>query len=219
MSDEQLPEMGAIVTVGDGQSSYTAKVESAKPELIWLTLTAESKDQPPPTAGSQITAWWRVGRGQVKLPVAFAGAFPQGELILWRLTPIGQAQVVQRRRYVRVECPGPVVAIFFGGPKSGNQCKGTMIDIGDGGTRCYFPKGEMHRNDVMELEFSLRDEVWINGWVLRTSDTYDGREEVVITFDEVTPQMSDAIRKFVFAKERERRQRESDKEDFSEGSA
>lgn len=209
VSQSQLPSPGMIVSIRDGQHAYTCKVESAEVTVIWITVNDESKDLPSPVAGAELAVWWKVGRGHGRLPVAFAGAFPRGGLMLWRLTPIGTSEVVQRRRFVRVNHKGPVVAIFFGGPKSGNQCKGTMIDLGEGGTRCSFPRGEMHRNDVMELEFTLREDVWINGKVLRTSDTYDGNEEVVITFDEVTPQMADTVRKFVFARERERRRREN----------
>ncbi len=209
MSDDVVPETGVIVTIREGNLTYVGKIESVSPTVMWVTLHEESKAYPPPTAGAELMVWWRVGRGNGCLPVAFAGAFPRGELVLWRLSPLGKAEVVQRRRFVRVAHRTPVAAIFFGGPKSGSKCKGKMIDIGEGGIRCSFPKGDMQHGDVMELEFLLREEVWINGRVLRTVEGRDGQEEVVITFDEVTTQMADQVRKFVFAKERERRRREN----------
>ncbi len=112
---------------------------------------------------------------------------------LWRLRPFGEAELMQRRRYVRARA---AVDVFLVLPEV--VVPGVGIDISEGGVRlcttwCSF-------DDVIEttVQMAIGGEVIaVPGRIVRTSVRDHGQAEVVVAFD-AGRREADVIRRFVF---------------------
>ena len=112
---------------------------------------------------------------------------------MWRLRPIGDAELIQRRRYVRARA---AVAVLLFLP--GVVVPGTTIDISEGGFRVRISRRTIEELTVATIHVTIGGtHLEIQGHVIRTSITELGQTEVIIAFDADNKQ-SDAIRRFVF---------------------
>lgn len=112
---------------------------------------------------------------------------------LWRLRPIGEAELIQRRRYVRARS---AVAVLLFLP--GVVVPGTTIDISEGGFRIRISRRTIEELTAASIHAAIGGaHLEIQGHVVRTSITELGQTEVIIAFDADNKQ-SDAIRRFVF---------------------
>jgi hypothetical protein len=126
---------------------------------------------------------------------------------LWRLRPISEPTVTQRRSYVRFEVSVPIELYLLQG---GAATPATTLNVSEGGVRCTVDKWAADPSSrAIRVSFALGDAthdlsaqvVW---W--GPLDPLEKRE-VGIKFLDAPPASADAIRRWVFAAQLEERRR------------
>jgi c-di-GMP-binding flagellar brake protein YcgR len=110
----------------------------------------------------------------------------------WRLRPLRQPKLIQRRRYVRVTAAVAVRILI-----DSAEIPGTTIDVSEGGVRVRLPRqaiSELCRTTVYGAMGSAQ--IAVPGYVLRATDVPGGGTEAVIAF-EANADDTAAIRRFV----------------------
>nr|WP_231134892.1 PilZ domain-containing protein [Motilibacter deserti] len=117
---------------------------------------------------------------------------------IWRVRPAGSIELVQRRRYARVEFNGALSVV---NSEVDTVRVGWMLDLGEGGVRCRVAPGAFKPDEPVECRLSVDgDVVVVMGSVLRAEKPVNGYEELVITFPDDHP-AADLVRKHVFAEQ------------------
>ena len=195
-----LPDVNTLVRVAIGEDSLLlpSRVEEVDSEEILIAAPAYVGDLAVLAAGDVISIYWTHSRGVCSLPAEFVRA-ERDRIRLWRLRPAGALEVVQRRRYTRVQAAGAVSLVDNGVDV---VRVGWMIDLGEGGVRCRLAPGSFSADHPVECRLSLDGElVVVPGSVLRADPGVAGSEELIVTFD-VDSSVCDKVRKFVSAQHR-----------------
>ncbi len=194
-----LPEVNTLVRVAVGEEStlLPSRIEEVSDGEITVAAPAYVGDLEDPAVGDIISVYWTHSRGVCSLPAEFVSA-ERSHIKLWRLRPAGALEVVQRRRYTRVQAAGAVSLVDSGVDV---VRVGWMIDLGEGGIRCRLAPGSFAAEHPVECRLSLDGElVVVPGTVLRSEPSADGSEEVIVTFD-VENAACNKVRKFVFSQQ------------------
>lgn len=113
-------------------AEYPARLADVAPEVITLTVANGATSALLASGSREVDLAWssRVGRYEQHCGVQTG----RGSARRWRLTPLGPAILLQRRRYVRVPARLDVIVEL-----GGVTMPGTTIEISEGGFRLQLP--------------------------------------------------------------------------------
>lgn len=198
------PHVNALVRVDvrEGASGLPSRVEDVEDGDLCIAAPAYEGDVEPPRATDRMVLHWTGVRGVHALPASFVELQRQGagRLPRWRVRPVGNVELVQRRRFVRSPVSDAVAVV----PVEGQLARvvaGSLVDLGEGGIRARFDAlSPLAEATEVQVHLSLRDRsVILVGTVLRCLPiVVDGARghEAVIVF-EPTEQEGDLIRREV----------------------
>lgn len=194
-----MPTINTLIRVAVGEEGLLlpSRVEDVDGDDLLISAPSYVGDVNEPKLGEIIAIYWTHTRGVCSLPARFV-AVERAPIKLWRLQAAGTMELVQRRRYTRVQAAGAVSLVD-------NDVDvvrvGWMVDLGEGGVRCRLAPGSFSSDRPVECRLSLDGQVVVvPGAVLRSEPGPDGVEEVIVTFDEDN-KACETVRKFVFAQQ------------------
>jgi hypothetical protein len=221
MQDEReivFPGAGTVVDLipaSQAETFLSWAVAAAGKELLVLVPVDSSRRPVSLAPGERIDLVWREPTGLLCLPTVLSAVLP-GERPCWRLRAAGVVKRGQRRDAVRA----PVTTeIRLGTDSSG--VTGVTVDLSEGGLRCVldapglaggFPAGvrptgpeksSVVRTVVVLPEFRID----CLSEVTRRHPRDDGRVELSLRFVGLSEYEADHVRRFVFARLRDLRQR------------
>lgn len=201
----ELPDVNALlhVDVGLGATGLPSRVQDLVAGDLVIAAPSYRGDVELPAPGQTLLLHWTGPRGIHALTVCFAGLdrVGRGQLSHWVVSPVGDVELVQRRRFVRTAVEESVALV----PRDAvltSVAGGWLIDLGEGGIRARFDApSPLAPHTRVEIHLTLRDTVvTLVGCVLRCTpvEQTDGSRvfEAVITF-EPTEHQGDLIRRTV----------------------
>jgi hypothetical protein len=215
----EFPPAGTVVDLiaaSRSETFLTWAVASSDRELLVLTPVDQQRRPVQVAVGERIDIIWRNASGLLCLPVVLAAVLA-GERPAWRLRAAGVVKRGQRRDAVRAPITAPV--------RLGAEpflYAGVTVDLSEGGFRCVLEGlGSLGAGfssaarstgpgvgEVVKVAVEL-PELTIHrlGEVARRHPRSDGRAELSVRFVGLTEPEADQIRRYVFARLRELRQR------------
>ena len=186
--------LNALVSlrIGDDGIDYPSRIEDLAADTVIVAAPHHASAALFETGDRAVLLSWVSPRGRYEQRcelVEHISSRPR----LWRLRPLDNAVLIQRRRYVRARA-AVAGLLFF----PGVVVPGTTIDISEGGFRVRIARREIEEMAATTIHVTIGGEpLEIQGHVVRTSVTELGQTEIVISF-EAARRESDAIRRFVF---------------------
>ena len=165
---------------GEGHE-FATRVEDVEPEVIVVGAPAGANSVLLASGSRDVELSWMSPRGRYEQLCRVLGSASSSGAKLWRLRPIRQPLLIQRRRYIRVRACLDVILDL-----DGEAVPATTVDISEGGFRVRLP-----RRDIPELQRTVvrtvigRERVAASGYVVRTIELDDDTEqtEAVVAFD------------------------------------
>lgn len=159
----------------------------------------------PYAAGSPVVVGWAVApNGWAELATTFVVDTDPADRV-WRVARHGGITVVQRRDYARVSHHVPMRLRI-----DEEWHEGLLVDIGEGGLSCAVP-GDLTRlvpGRPVHVALTIgADAVVLAAHAVRAEVVASGETVVAVCFEELTPRMSDQIRKDVFSLQLQQRAR------------
>lgn len=178
---------------GEGHE-FATHVEDVEPEAIIVGAPTGANSVLLASGSRDVELSWMSPRGRYEQLCRVLGSASSSGPKLWRLRPIRQPLLIQRRRYIRVRACLDVVLDL-----DGETVPATTVDISEGGFRVRLP-----RRDIPDLQRTVvrtvigRERVAAPGYVVRTIDVDDDSEqtEAVVAFD-IGGAGSEAIRRHI----------------------
>jgi c-di-GMP-binding flagellar brake protein YcgR len=218
---EGYPEVGAIVDLipASGGDAYMSWIDDIRDEVLVASIPQDSARRPMLLAvGEQIEVIWKASGALRCLPVVLAG-IDLGEPPHWRLRPAGVVKRGQRRDAVRAPLRIPVV--IGAGDATAH---GTTIDVSEGGLRCVLDNRQfrpapgataqvpaesaLRVGDVVRVSASFPDlTVTCLSEITRRHPDADSPAELSLRFIGLPEHVQDALRRRVFTRLRDLRQR------------
>jgi c-di-GMP-binding flagellar brake protein YcgR len=186
--------LNALVSlrIGEDGIDYPSRIEDLAADTVIVAAPSRANAALFETGDRSVQLSWVSPRGRYEQRcelVEHISSRPR----LWRLRPIDDAELIQRRRYVRARA---AVAVLLFLP--GVVVPGTTIDISEGGFRVRISRRTIEELCAATIHVTIGGEhLEIASHVIRTSITELGQTEVVVAFD-ADSRESDAIRRFVF---------------------
>jgi hypothetical protein len=196
----ERPVVGTPVAVKVAEGVFLpARVKSVTGDELVLEAPSVIGAVPRPELQDDLQLSWASTRGMQLVDARFLGAERQPEPV-WRVALGAEAEVHQRRRYVRTPSEGAVCLTSQGGPQSIRI--GRLLDVSEGGVRCRVPSSDASAGDWFSVRLTVEGEpVEVSGTLLRAEDAFDGFDEVVVAFPEDHP-LAGRIRRFVMSEQR-----------------
>lgn len=189
------------VDVSPEATGVPSRVEGFDGGDLWIAAPAYGGDVEPIRPGAVVVVRWTGPRGLHAMSVEVT-ELERGNVATWRVRPVGDVEMVQRRQYVRAAV-GDAVAVV---PRSDGALRsvvsGWLVDLGEGGVRARFEASTAIVSDLeVEVHLNLRGQpVVLVGTVLRCTEAQlrDGQRtyEAVVTF-EANEVQGDLIRRTV----------------------
>lgn len=176
-----------------------SRVEGLDDELVVADPLVDGADREPPI-GSPVTVSWMGPPGPMELTTSLA-AKEQRTIRMWRLQPEGPVVITQRRHHVRVATVSALVLHTGRRPVDGY-----LVDLSEGGLRVVCPgRPPLSLGARVDATLDVRDQtITVAAEVVRVAD--DGeRTSAGLRFVDVPSIHTDAIRRFVFARQRQER--------------
>jgi hypothetical protein len=206
-----LPAIGSVLDLVPSSRSGTflSWMDELAEDGLLVTTPCDGDRRPISLPlGERLDVVWSTPDGLRAVPAALAGIV-LGELPRWRLEVVGVAQRGQRRDAVRAPLIAPVELGLTVDPVLGRT-----VDLSEGGLRCVLDRtldpwhavpdvGEVIRVAVALPDLTLR----CLSEVTRLFPRQDGRVELSVRFIGLTEKDQDAVRRRVFTRLRELRQR------------
>ncbi|MBX6371967.1 MAG: PilZ domain-containing protein [Acidothermus sp.] len=186
--------LNSLVTVRIGEDGvdYPSRVEDIADDSVFIAAPTGGNVTLISSGLREVELSWVSPRGRYQQPCEIV-EFISGQPRLWRLRPTAPAQLIQRRRFVRVRAAVPVLLVL-----PGTVTPGTTIDISEGGFRMRVPRQTITELVPATIQTTIGGvQLEIHGHVIRTGLTETGQTEVVVAFD-ADMRAADAIRRFVF---------------------
>lgn len=176
-----------------------SRVEGLDDEVVVADPLVDGTDREPPI-GSPVTIRWMGAPGPMELVTSLAAKEEQA-IKTWRLRPEGPVVITQRRHHVRIAA---VLSLLLHADQ--RQIEGHLVDLSEGGLRAVCrgsaPLGLGDRVDAT-LDFDGQA-IIVTAEVVRVAE--DGeRTAAGLRFVDVPSAHTDAIRRFVFARQRRER--------------
>jgi hypothetical protein len=139
--------------------------------------------------GTGLVLHWTAARGLYQVPAVLVAVGPR-----WRVRPVEDPVLVQRRRYARAAVQAPV-AVVPAPEEDHRVVGGWLVDLGEGGVRAHLELDEsLDAGTAVQVHVTLEEEpLALAGRVLRITDPRGLRAigtatarlvEVVVAFDE-----------------------------------
>jgi c-di-GMP-binding flagellar brake protein YcgR len=178
---------------GEGHE-FATHVEDVEADAIVVGAPAGANSMLLASGSRDVELSWMSPRGRYEQPCRVLGSSNSAGAKLWRLRPIRQPMLIQRRRYIRVRARLDVVLDL-----DGESVPATTVDISEGGFRVRLP-----RRHITELQRTVvrtiigRERVAAPGYVVRATDLDDESDqpEAVVAFD-IGAQGAEAIRRHI----------------------
>jgi c-di-GMP-binding flagellar brake protein YcgR len=186
--------LNALVSlrVGDDGPEYPSRIEDVAADTVIVAAPVGFNAVLLESGEREIELAWVSPRGRYQQRCALLERI-QSRPRLWRLQPLADAVLIQRRRFVRVRASVPVLLRF-----PGIAVPGTTVDVSEGGFRIRIARRTIDEMTPTTLQTTIGGvALEIDGHVVRTAVTEMGQTEVVVAF-QASRQESDAIRRFVF---------------------
>lgn len=195
------PDINALVDldVAGWTACRRSRVEDSDGELVVAAPLVDGDDHDPPI-GSPVTVTWTGQGGPMELVTSLA-AKEERAIHMWRLRPEGGVVITQRREHVRVATLLSVVL-----RNDDRRFSGYLLDLSEGGLRaaCREPIPLALGDRVgASLDFDGQT-IEVTAEVVRL-DRGGERTSAGLRFLGVPPRQADAIRGFVFARQRRER--------------
>ncbi|WP_127507470.1 PilZ domain-containing protein [Actinoplanes solisilvae] len=200
----KLPDVDSPVHLLVAGESRPSRVVSAGDGTVTVTAPA---DGPVPAAGEDIDVYWAVPGSRIVLPcrlTEISGETPGR----WTLTPTAAARHDDRRRSAR---GGALTTVDLHAERDGATAKAALIDISEGGLRCWIDDGSLPVTAGDPVRIGVRlgtGEARLNALVHSVRElprSYSG-QHIVLTF-EAEHETATLIQRYVIAGETgERRQ-------------
>jgi hypothetical protein len=214
---EDYPELGTVLDVIPASSgdAYMCWMDDVADEEFVVSLPNDLARRPLALGvGERIEVIWKASGALRCLPVVLAG-IDLGEPPHWRLRPVGVVQRGQRRDAVRAPLRLPVVV-----GTGVTAARGMTLDLSEGGLRCLLdrqPEGIAAAPDRQEFDvgnvvpmstqlpaLTVQCLSEVTRSVVRDGD---GRTDLSLRFIGLPERIQDDVRRHVFARLRELRQR------------
>jgi len=181
-----------VLRIGESDSEYASRIEDLDEQTVVVAAPAGASAALLASGIREVHLSWISSRGRYEQRCELAESIA-GPLKRWRLRPVGQALLIQRRRYVRVRA---AVAVLIALPDE--ILPATTVDISEGGLRLRMPRREFSEITPIAVHMSRGGgDVEVYGYLLRSFPAPDGQTEAVIAF-EAEDRGTDAIRRYVF---------------------
>ena len=157
MPTEVWPRAGQRVdlVVDETDEQLLAVVDDVRaPEQLHLRepVRPDGSSLGPVPVGTPLTLLWTSPAGQHVLRAVLA-ALPETRVVLWRLAPVADVEVVQRREFVRV--PETLRVELRRGDE---QWHGGLCDLSEGGARCVVVEpNDLSEGDELEVHVDIDD--------------------------------------------------------------
>ena len=208
----ELPNLGTpMYLVASEAANFRSRLEAVDGDTLSVAAPLETSGPDAPQPGEVIDIFWAQPRARMILPcklVRIADSAP----FQWVLQPIGDPKASNRREFVR---GGGGVDVRLGAESEEgqvNQLDGRLIDISEGGVRCWVPAAQGSRvGDRMLISVQLdTGGLEVEGLIHTVRPAFDEPgDHLILTFqsDDRTAQL---IRQHVFSWEIAERRRAAD---------
>lgn len=200
-----LPRIGTPMYVVHSEGvNYRSRLEAADGDTLTLTAPLETTGPTAPLPGRRLEVFWAQTRSRVVLPcrlVEVADTAPYR----WILVADGVPRHSNRREYVRGGGGGAVrltVEAEVGAEgDAGEAVTGRLLDISEGGLRCWVARApQVGAGDRLSAAFLLDgDEVELSATVLDVRDAWDEPGQHIICTFRTGEGTARLIRRHVFA--------------------
>lgn len=155
-ADLRWPRIGQRVDVHVDDDTLLAVVDDTRPpDQLHLREPVRLDGSPGPsgTIGTSLRLGWPAPTGYHVLPVRLTGV-PEVRGRLWRLLPLGDVEVLQRREFVRVRDSLAVVL-----HREGSSWPASVCDLSEGGARCVLTDcTPLEEGDHVQMEAEINGE-------------------------------------------------------------
>lgn len=176
-----------------------SRVEGLDDEVVVADPLVDGTDRDPPI-GSPVTISWIGAPGPMELVTSLA-AKEERTIKMWRLQPEGPVIITQRRHHVRVATV--LSLVLHADPR---QIEGYLVDLSEGGLRAVCPgRPQLGLGDQVDAALHFDGQtITVTAEVVRLGA--DGEHTSAgLRFLDVPSMHTDAIRRFVFARQRRER--------------
>lgn len=216
---EEYPAAGTVVELipASRDEAFTSWMDAAAGEDLLVSVPLDLARRPVSlAAGELIELTWNASGSLRSLPVVLAG-IDLGEPPRWRLRRAGVTHRGQRREAVRAPLRAPVTLGV-----EGTTAHGATVDMSEGGLRCILDRGRspttgenfidtrpfFRVGDVVRVSLTLPElTVSCLSEISRRHPREDERTEVSLRFIGLPEHVQDELRRRVFARLRDLRQR------------
>ncbi|MGZ4501977.1 MAG: flagellar brake protein [Nocardioidaceae bacterium] len=213
------PAIGAVLDLipASRDEAFISWMDAVDGEDLVVSIPYDLARRPVTlAAGEQIELIWNASGALRSLPVVLAG-IDLGEPPRWRLRRTGVVHRGQRREAVRAPLRAPVTL-----GAEGSAASGTTVDLSEGGLRCILDRERrppatgsapdaqalFRTGDVVRVSVTLPElTVTCLSEISRRHPRDDGRTEVSLRFIGMPEHVQDDLRRRVFARLRDLRQR------------
>jgi PilZ domain len=178
------PEINTLVDLRlSGDREYPSRVEDVGETTWTLAAPFGGAVVDPPTPGGELQVRWTGTRGRYTAPVRLV-AVSRGAVTTWVVEPAGEVHLEQRRRFARAG-GGEPVSVRAADPADAPDVTGKIVDISEGGIRCWLSGTGFAQDQEVVVTVSLADERMVMpGTVYKASERDGGKGlDVVVTFD------------------------------------
>jgi hypothetical protein len=183
-----------------GDEPHDSHLEARRADDLLIAVPDDHPLHPPTepfAVGSPLVIGWPVvPNGWAELPTTFCAESGAGDRV-WRVARRGIPTLVQRRDFARVSHMVPMRIRH-----ERRWFDGIMVDLSEGGVSCALatPPMSLQADIPVQVELTVgTDAVVLGGHVVRTETVASGEVVVGVCFEELSPRMSDQIRKDVFS--------------------
>jgi hypothetical protein len=226
LTGEHVPQVGAVVDLfaASHGDAYTSWIDDIRDGVLVASIPQDLARRPMMLAvGEQLEVIWKTSGTLRCLPVVLAG-IDLGEPPHWRLRPSGVVKRGQRRDAVRAPLRIPVV---LGAGEA--TAHGTTLDVSEGGLRCVLDtkrsrpspgaslrvppprvpaRAALRVGDVVRVSASFPDlTLTCLSEITRRHTDHDSPTELSLRFIGLPEHLEDALRRRVFTRLRDLRQR------------
>lgn len=195
------PEINTLVEVdvAGWAAPRRSRVEGLDDEVVVADPLVDG-DDPEPPIGSPVTLSWMSTAGPMELMTSLA-AKEERTIKMWRLQPEGPVVITQRRHHVRIAA---VLSLLLHADQ--RQIEGYLVDLSEGGLRAACPRSaRLCLRDPVDATLDFDGQViTVTAEVVRVAHD-DERTFAGLRFVDVPSAHADAIRRFVFARQRRER--------------
>jgi len=178
------PDINTLVDVRlSGDRDYPSRIEDVGDKTWTLAAPFGGAVVDPPLPGSELQVRWTGVRGRYSAPVRLVQV-SRGAVTTWVVELTGEVHLEQRRRFARAG-GGEPVSVRAADPPDAAEVTGKIVDISEGGIRCWLSGAGFAGDQEVVITVSLGDEQMVmTGAVLKATERDGGKGlDVVITFD------------------------------------